>query len=485
MKKIIIAIAFILLMASNSGAWVFYETSATTYLTNSENETALNDLCTANSTWECKTGANKIGTSYGSKNINAVIVNPTGYYETFLMDAGTHGYEISGQKAALDFLNYLSANPSLYTKIRWIVVPKINPDASDGQKIWNNHGVNINRNFSAGWGEIPSNGVYTAGSATPGTSTYMGASAGSEPETQVMMGLLSTYLPERHLNQHSNMNSIGVMPNVSNWIFTTVNALYSANGLSQILHYYECTAFGTYYDYSYAFGTIEPYIWEDNGFIYSNSQAKQQEQTDKWIGFIKAWVDKRRYYNSGAIRVTASSATNIGDTTYSAGVLSSIGLTQTAGSQNLEITGYKGAFAGATSTVIDYAASTSTVSLRQGPDKVIGVPMEINATSGSLTIAVIDWGDRKKWSESSSSAPSNPVHIISGFTAGQAYKVSVSGAEQSTITGAGCSISNGYNYCTADADGKITFTYAGSYSSHDFQIGDAPMAKASFVGTMQ
>lgn len=84
-----------------------------------------------------------------------------------------------------------------------------------------------------------------------------------------------------------------------------------------------------------------------------------------------------------------------------------------------------------------------------------------------LDISSITWAaNSKEWTESNSvSGLTDTLHTVGDCTAGAYYEVAVDG-DASSITGDNCT--NGT--CLADSNGKVTFTYTGSYSAHTFTV---------------
>lgn len=114
-----------------------------------------------------------------------------------LITSGVHGHESAAVSHVLRFAETLcnswQDNP-LLDAIRWnaelIIVPVVNPHGLDGRydsQVWarqNANGVDINRNFPAGWFE-----------SSPGTGTYGGEAPLTEPETQAVWALMQEVAP--------------------------------------------------------------------------------------------------------------------------------------------------------------------------------------------------------------------------------------------------------------------------------------------------
>lgn len=106
---------------------------------------------------------------------------------------GTHGFEKGSQQytyiALKEMCEEWKTQPLLY-ELRWgcdfVIVPALNPSGIDANTRKNHNGVDLNRNFPAGFGE-------GTGSSDPESNNYQGPSAGSEAETQVAMTIPTLY----------------------------------------------------------------------------------------------------------------------------------------------------------------------------------------------------------------------------------------------------------------------------------------------------
>ncbi|KKP68767.1 MAG: hypothetical protein UR66_C0003G0032 [Candidatus Moranbacteria bacterium GW2011_GWE1_35_17] len=85
-----------------------------------------------------------------------------------------------------------------------------------------------------------------------------------------------------------------------------------------------------------------------------------------------------------------------------------------------------------------------------------------------LNITDITWEDNtKEWKESSdNSSLTNTLHTIGDLTPNNYYNVSVDDTLGQNITGTNCTA----GICKANSEGKIAFTYTGTYSEHTFQV---------------
>ncbi|MDD5721011.1 MAG: peptidoglycan-binding protein [Candidatus Pacebacteria bacterium] len=106
-----------------------------------------------------------------------------------------------------------------------------------------------------------------------------------------------------------------------------------------------------------------------------------------------------------------------------------------------------------------------------------------------LDIAVSTWDNsgtyHKTWTENTTSTITNTLHTIGDLEPNKYYNVSVDSVLGNNITGDNCS--NGL--CLSNAEGKISFTYTGSYSEHTFDVeeGDntAPIRSAGLPSGSQ
>lgn len=124
-----------------------------------------------------------------------------------------HAREVMGPEVALDILEYLLSHYGSDPEVtKWVannqiwVLPMFNIDGNDlvwnGSPMWRknareDYGVDINRNYPYAWGSC------NGSSGTKSAQDYRGESAGSEPETQVMMNLVKTIRPVFSISYHS------------------------------------------------------------------------------------------------------------------------------------------------------------------------------------------------------------------------------------------------------------------------------------------
>jgi hypothetical protein len=143
-----------------------------------------------------------------TNNINASDPKPA-----VLFNAMHHAREVMTTEVALDVIEQLTAGSATNSVVQeWIrrndiwIVPMVNPDGNN--KVWTSnsmwrknmregYGVDINRNHPYAWGTC------NGSSGSSWSDTYRGPSAGSEPETQAMMGLVTRIQPVMSISFHS------------------------------------------------------------------------------------------------------------------------------------------------------------------------------------------------------------------------------------------------------------------------------------------
>ncbi|MDF1665230.1 MAG: DUF2817 domain-containing protein [Planctomycetota bacterium] len=108
-----------------------------------------------------------------------------------LILATIHGNEFAGTPLMKKFAKVLKAQPELTRDWTLVIVPVVNPDGFAAKKRRNARGVDLNRNFPAG-------NYKSKGSKDKGPL--------SEPESQVIDGLLKKYKPQFILSFHQAAN---------------------------------------------------------------------------------------------------------------------------------------------------------------------------------------------------------------------------------------------------------------------------------------
>lgn len=158
-----------------------------------------------------------IGKSHEGRDIWAVKISDNVDVEenepVVFFNAMHHAREVMTTEIALDIIDQLTSGYAANSRTQnWVnsnaiwVVPMVNPDGNN--KVWtsNNmwrkntregYGVDINRNYPYAWGTC------NGSSGSTYSDTYRGPSAGSEPETQAMMGLVARIKPVLSISYHS------------------------------------------------------------------------------------------------------------------------------------------------------------------------------------------------------------------------------------------------------------------------------------------
>jgi len=143
-----------------------------------------------------------------------------------LIDGAHHAREVMAAEFPIMFAEYLAQNYGTDPEITWLldnrelyIVPVVNPDGfvynetiePDGGGMWRKNrrdngdgtmGVDLNRNYTYQWGYDDS-----GSSPTTSSETYRGTSAGSEPETQVMMAFINSreFRTQDSVHTYSNL----------------------------------------------------------------------------------------------------------------------------------------------------------------------------------------------------------------------------------------------------------------------------------------
>lgn len=132
---------------------------------------------------------------------------------TMLVNAMHHAREVMTPEITTDMIDYLTSNYGKNAEVTsWVnnseiwVIPMFNLDGNN--KMWmqdsmwrkntrNGHGVDINRNYPAGWNSC------NGSSARESAQDYRGTAPASEPETQAMMNFVASVKPVFNISYHS------------------------------------------------------------------------------------------------------------------------------------------------------------------------------------------------------------------------------------------------------------------------------------------
>ncbi|HMV35210.1 MAG TPA: DUF2817 domain-containing protein [Turneriella sp.] len=133
-----------------------------------------------------------LGLSAGQRPINGARFTGKGPRVFFL--GGVHGNETEGVAATAGFYDeYVAANKVAGLPCDLLFIPVLNPDGLLAFSRHNGNAVDLNRNMpTKDW-------VQNA----PGEKYYSGPAAGSEPETQLLLQILTDFQPEFILSLHS------------------------------------------------------------------------------------------------------------------------------------------------------------------------------------------------------------------------------------------------------------------------------------------
>jgi carboxypeptidase T len=132
---------------------------------------------------------------------------------TVLVNAMHHAREVMTPEVTTDMIDYLTSNYGIKPEVtKWVnstqiwVIPMFNLDGNN--KMWNEnsmwrkntrngHGVDLNRNYPAGWNSC------NGSSANVNAQDYRGTAPASEPETQAMMNFVASIKPVFNISYHS------------------------------------------------------------------------------------------------------------------------------------------------------------------------------------------------------------------------------------------------------------------------------------------
>ncbi len=102
-----------------------------------------------------------------------------------------HGDEPESEVLVSRFMEIIS--PLFFQEKQIGIIPVVNPDGLAKNQRMNAANVDLNRNFPThDWAEL-----------NPETIYYSGPSAGSEPETQFLLDILTTYSPQKIISVHT------------------------------------------------------------------------------------------------------------------------------------------------------------------------------------------------------------------------------------------------------------------------------------------
>ena len=218
---------------------------------------------------------------------------------SILFNSMHHAREVMTPEVAIDIAEYLASRYQEDDQVKnWVnsneiwVLPMLNVDGNN--KVWNGstmwrknvaggHGVDINRNYPYKWSSC------NGSSGSTWSQTYRGPEAGSEPETQALMGLISSTRPVFSISYHS-YSELVLYPFGCRGEKTVTHDLIASIGkkLGDILDYTHGTPWEILYsvdggdiDWMYAEYQVIPYVLELNSSKegFQPSYAKWRDKT--------------------------------------------------------------------------------------------------------------------------------------------------------------------------------------------------------------
>ena len=199
---------------------------------------------------------------------------------TVLFNGMHHSREIMTAEVTTDIASFLTENYATNSDVKkWVdnneiwVLPMFNVDGNNkvwaGSKMWrkntrDGHGVDINRNYPTNWNAC------RGSSGWKSSQTYRGPSPASEPETNVMMNLVSKIKPVFNISYHAYSELI-IYPYGCKGQRTANKDVVEGIGkrMGEILSYVPGTAWETLYsvdgsdiDWMYQAEQVIPYVIE-------------------------------------------------------------------------------------------------------------------------------------------------------------------------------------------------------------------------------
>lgn len=245
------------------------------------------------------TAVKSIGKTLEGRDILAIKISDNASEDetepTILVNGMHHAREVMTPEITTDMVDYLTSNYGQNSEVtKWVdeteiwVVPMFNLDGNN--KMWtensmwrkntrNGHGVDINRNYPAGWNSCNGSSSYTS------AQDYRGTAPASEPETQAMMNFVASIKPVFNISYHSYSEIViypfGCRPNKTP---TTEAVELIGAEIGKKLDYKPGTAWELLYnadggdiDWMYTAHQVIPFVIEVN----STSQGFHPEY-DKW-----------------------------------------------------------------------------------------------------------------------------------------------------------------------------------------------------------
>jgi protein MpaA len=143
--------------------------------------------------WSQSPPAETVGRSVRNRPIQLVRVGDPASPTRVLVVGCLHGDECAGM-AIVDRLKRSRPRP----RIQLLLVPTLNPDGVAAHRRQNARGVDLNRNFSAGWRP----------QGRPGSTYYSGGRPFSEPETRIAASLIRRLRPKITIWYHQHLRIV-------------------------------------------------------------------------------------------------------------------------------------------------------------------------------------------------------------------------------------------------------------------------------------
>ena len=218
----------------------------------------------------------------------------------FLVNGMHHAREVMTPEITTDMVEYLVTRYGQDQEVtRWVdnteiwVIPMFNVDGNN--KMWtensmwrkntrDGHGVDINRNYPAGWNSC------NGSSGNKSAQDYRGTAPGSEPETQAMMNFVAAIKPVFNISYHS-YSEIVIYPFGCKPLRTPTEEAVEAIGkeIGKKIDYKPGTAWELLYnadggdiDWMYKEHQVIPYVIEVNSMFqggFHPSYAKMRDKT--------------------------------------------------------------------------------------------------------------------------------------------------------------------------------------------------------------
>lgn len=116
----------------------------------------------------------------------------------------------------------------------------------------------------------------------------------------------------------------------------------------------------------------------------------------------------------------------------------------------------------------------ATTSQAEDDQADLSVAIPDSNTTEWLDIQINTWLNtdtyNKNWTEATDSEITNTIHTIGDLEAGKNYNITVTDATNDDLEGESCSVVGSDFVCLSNDNGKIVFTYKGTYSNHTFDV---------------